>query len=637
VSDLSGFLQSSIWLIPLYPLVAFLLIVLGRWTGFLPPKTGALVVITSTFLGLLHTVFFLSHWGPDYHTLSMSMTWLQAGTLQLPFGVYLDATGMMMLLVVTSVSLLIQIYTHGYMAHDPGYSRFYAYLALFNFSMLALVLSSNLFQMYVFWEMVGVSSYLLIGFWFTRPSAAAAATKAFLMNRIGDFGLLVGILTLLFFTWHYWPGPILAFDNMGGAAQKALESAGPVAFTIMCLLIFLGPVAKSAQIPLHTWLPDAMEGPTPISALIHAATMVAAGVFLIARMYPVFILSPVAMTVIAWVGAITAFVAATIALTQVDIKKALAYSTMSQLGYMVMAMGIGAYTAGLFHLMTHAFFKAMLFLCSGSVIHGCHEEQDMRKMGGLWRYMPITAATYLIGTVAITGVFIFSGFWSKDAIISAAVNKPIFFMIAIATAGMTAFYMFRTYFMTFHGEYRGHASHLHESPKVMTLPLVLLAIPSMLIGGLMSGAFPTGIPAFGELVHYGAEQFREAPNFLVMGISSLVALGGFLTAWSMYGRFKLLDPGRIAAAFQPLYRLCQNKWYFDDAYLGIARKVYLPFADFSAWFDRNIIDGIVGLTASTVNAGSGVLQTIQNGRIQTYLVLFFGAIMVLALVLMWMV
>lgn len=631
---MSEFALDFIWLVPIYPLIAFIAIVLGRWSGLFPEKTGVSLVVASTFLGLVHTLLFLNAWGPAYHTVEVNWPWLQAGTLALPMGYMVDATGMMMLLVVTSVSLLIQIYTHGYMNHDPGYSRFYAYLALFNFSMLSLVLSSNLFQMYIFWEMVGVSSYLLIGFWFTRPSAAQAALKAFLMNRIGDFGLLLGILTLLFFTWNYWPGPILTFTHMEGAAKVALESAGPWIFTLMALLIFMGPVAKSAQIPLHTWLPDAMEGPTPISALIHAATMVAAGVFLIARMYPLFTMSESAMMVIAWVGIITAVVAATIALTQVDIKKALAYSTMSQLGYMVMAMGIGAFSAGLFHLMTHAYFKAMLFLCSGSVIHGCHDEQDMRKMGGLWKFMPVTAATYLIGTIAITGVLPFSGFWSKDEIIASAQSQPLLFALALATAGMTAFYMFRTYFMTFHGEYRGH-EHPHESPKVMTLPLVALAIPSVGIGLLLSGMF--GFPSFGEFVHAGGHHGHHEPNFMVMGLSVLVALGGLLTAWLMYGKPKALDPNKIATAFRPAYDLLWNKWYFDHIYGAIAKNVYLPIAALSAWFDRTIIDGIVGLTASTVYVGGGALRALQNGRVQTYLVFFASGILLLAVILLWMV
>ncbi len=634
---MSNAVQDLVWLIPVYPLIAFLIIVLGRWTGLLKPMSGSPFVILATALGLIHTLLFLGNWGPAYTAVEQNWTWLQAGALQLPIGYFIDGTGMMMLLVVTSVSLLIQIYTHGYMGHDPGYSRFYAYLALFNFSMLSLVLSSNLFQMYIFWEMVGVSSYLLIGFWFTRPSAAAAATKAFLMNRVGDFGLLIGILTLLYFSWTYWQGldpqQLLSFSQMDGAARTALAAAGPVAFTVMAILIFMGPMAKSAQLPLHTWLPDAMEGPTPISALIHAATMVAAGVFLIARMYPVFTISPNAMMIIAWIGALTAFVAATIALTQVDIKKALAYSTMSQLGYMVLAMGLGAYSAGLFHLMTHAYFKAMLFLCSGSVIHGCHEEQDMRKMGGLMKYMPITGITYLIGTIAITGVLPFAGFWSKDEIIASAAEQPLLFMIAIATAAMTAFYMFRTYFMTFHGTYRGHG-HPHESPKVMTMPLAILAVPSVILGFALSGFF--GLPAFSQYVSFGHAHHHD-PNLGVMGLSILVALGGFLVAWLMYGQAKVIDPARIASAFKPVHTLLWNKWYFDQAYGFFARNIYLSFASLSAWFDRTVIDGIVGLTAGTVNASGGAMRALQNGRVQSYLVIFFIAVVLLTVVLMWMV
>jgi NADH:ubiquinone oxidoreductase subunit 5 (subunit L)/multisubunit Na+/H+ antiporter MnhA subunit len=301
---------------------------------------------------------------------------------------------------------------------------------------------------------------------------------------------------------------------------------------------------------------------------------------------------------------------------------------------MVLAMGIGAYAAGLFHLMTHAFFKAMLFLCSGSVIHGCHDEQDMRKMGGLWKYMPITATTYLIGTIAITGVIPFSGFWSKDEIIAASLAQPLLFVIAVTTAALTAFYMFRTYFMTFHGEYRGQG-HPHESPKVMTMPLVALAIPSIFIGLFLSGMF--GFPSFGDFVHFGAHHGHHEPNYLVMGMSLLIALGGMTTAWLLYGSAKVIDPKRIATAFQPLYQFLWNKWYFDHAYGFIAKSIYLPFANLSAWFDRNVIDGIVNLTASTVSASGAALRAIQSGRVQSYLVVFFGSIMLLAFVLLWMV
>lgn len=621
-------LQHSAWLIPLYPLLAFVLIVSLRWVNILKERHGSGIVIVTTVASLLHSALLLLTAKGHFAPFGETITWLQAGPLQLPMGYFVDAAGMMMLLVVTTVSLLIHIYTRGYMSEDPGYSRFYAYLALFNFSMLSLVLSSSLFQMYVFWEMVGVSSYLLIGFWFTKPSAAQAATKAFLMNRIGDFGLLIGILTLLFYSRDWLHGPVLMFSHMPQIAQAALGAAGPTVFTIIAVLLFMGPVAKSAQLPLHTWLPDAMEGPTPISALIHAATMVAAGVFLIARLYPVFTLSSTAMSVIAVVGVLTAFVAATIALTQVDIKKALAYSTMSQLGYMVMAMGLGAYTAGLFHLMTHAYFKAMLFLCSGSVIHGCHHEQDMRQMGGLKHKMPLTWLTYLIGTVAITGVLPFAGFWSKDEILATAYGQPLFFAVALLTAGMTSFYMFRTYFLTFEGEYRGHA-HPHESPNVMTYPLLVLAVPSVLIGAVL--AMGWGVPSFAKLIHFG-EHHHEGFNYLVMGLSTSVAWLGLGLSWLMYGK-KVIDPAKIAAAVRPLYTLSWNKWFFDDAYLGIAQKIYLPFADLSSWFDRTVIDGLVGLSARSVTYTGGVLRRIQTGSLQLYLVVLFVSISVLFIVL----
>jgi NAD(P)H-quinone oxidoreductase subunit 5 len=420
------------------------------------------------------------------------------------------------------------------MAHDPGYVRFYAYLSLFSSSMLGLVISPNLLQIYVFWELVGACSYLLVGFWYERPAAAKAAQKAFVTNRVGDFGLLLGILAL------YWVTGSLEFDVMGDRLQTLVQSGSlsTALASFFAILVFLGPVAKSAQFPLHVWLPDAMEGPTPISALIHAATMVAAGVFLIARMVPVFELLPATMNVIAWTGAFTAFLGATIAITQNDIKKGLAYSTMSQLGYMVMAMGVGASSAGLFHLMTHAYFKAMLFLCAGSVIHGMEAvvghnpvlAQDIRLMGGLRKYMPLTAATFLIGTLAISGIPPFAGFWSKDEILSTTfAANPMLWGIGWLTAGITAFYMFRLYLSTFEGEFRGsdrqiqqqvqmeqlqssgsafgvsvinpqkqmvesasevasHSTHKphhpfpHESPWVMTLPLVILGIPSILIG-----------------------------------------------------------------------------------------------------------------------------------------------------------
>ncbi len=552
------------WLIPVYPLVGAFLLGMGI-LAFNPLTRSLRFVMSgvSVFLAgtaMTHAFFLLFSQIQGHDPYLWSFTWAQAGDFVVQMGFTIDHLAAMMLVVVTTVAFLVQIYSDGYMDHDEGYVRFFAYLSLFSSSMLGLVISPNLVQIYVFWELVGMCSYLLIGFWYDRPSAAEAAQKAFVVNRVGDFGLLLGILGL------YWLTNTFEFEEMGQILQGLVESGavGAGLIAVFSVLVFLGPVAKSAQFPLHVWLPDAMEGPTPISALIHAATMVAAGVFLVARMFPVFEGIPVVMNTIAWTGAGTAFLGATIALSQNDIKKGLAYSTISQLGYMIMAMGSGAYAAGLFHLMTHAYFKAMLFLGSGSVIHGMeavvgHDPvlaQDMRLMGGLRRYMPITAITFLIGTLAICGIPPFAGFWSKDEILGSVFQvSPWLWAVGFGTAGLTAFYMFRIYFLTFEGDFRGlnqelkdqvahsqgqpvpafnfayqmgeptvfgpgamdvrektqteahthedhdhhdhqgHASSPHESPWTMTFPLIALAVPSMVIG-LIGTPFANFFEAF---------------------------------------------------------------------------------------------------------------------------------------------
>jgi NAD(P)H-quinone oxidoreductase subunit 5 len=568
---------------------------------------------------------------------------------------------------VTTVALLVMIYTDGYMAHDKSYVRFYAYLSLFSSSMLGLVISPNLVQVYIFWELVGMCSYLLIGFWFDRPAAADACQKAFVTNRVGDFGLLLGMLGL------YWATGTFEFGLMGERLEQ-LVSSGAISSTlavVFAILVFMGPVAKSAQAPLHVWLPDAMEGPTPISALIHAATMVAAGVFLIARMYPVFEHVPAAMNVIAWTGAATAFIGATTAITQNDIKKGLAYSTMSQLGYMVMAMGVGAYGAGLFHLMTHAYFKAMLFLGSGSVIHGMEDvvghnpalAQDMRLMGGLRKYMPVTSFTFLLGTLAICGIPPFAGFWSKDEILSEAfAANPALWLVGYLTAGMTAFYMFRMYFSTFEGKFRGtdeviknqllgranfgpgamnvaeladdqdhheehHASEPHESPWTMTLPLVMLGIPSALIG-LVGTPFHN---YFGEFIHApgaveAAHEF-DLTEFLVMGGSSVgIVLIGITLAAMMYLQGKI-SPKSIAAKIPTLYNFSLNKWYFDNVYnqvfvIGL-RRVARQVME----IDYRVVDGAVNLTGLATLLGGEGLKYFENGRAQFYALIFLGAVL----------
>jgi NAD(P)H-quinone oxidoreductase subunit 5 len=579
---------------------------------------------------------------------------------------------------------LVMIYTDGYMAHDPGYVRFYAYLSLFSSSMLGLVISPNLVQVYIFWELVGMCSYLLIGFWFYRKAAADACQKAFVTNRVGDFGLLLGILGL------YWSTRSFDFGVIGERLQDMVASGSMSGFlaALFAILVFLGPVAKSAQFPLHVWLPDAMEGPTPISALIHAATMVAAGVFLIARMFPVFEGVPIAMNVIAWTGAFTAFLGATIAITQNDIKKGLAYSTMSQLGYMVMAMGVGAYSAGLFHLMTHAYFKAMLFLGSGSVIHGMESvvghdpayAQDMRMMGGLRKYMPMTAITFLIGTLAISGIPPFAGFWSKDEILgSTFAANPVLWGIGYLTAGITAFYMFRMYLLTFEGKFRGtdatakqvirneqlqsmglafgpgamdpreltieaphgedvdpghdehHAHEPHESPLTMTLPLLILAVPSTLIG-LVGTPFANRFEAFihapGEAVQLAAEAGQESlSEFYVMAGSSVgISLIGISLAVLMYLSRKI-DPSAIAAKIPALYRLSKNKWYFDEIYDQFFVQGSRRLARQVLEVDYKVVDGVVNLAGLvTLLTGEG-LKYFENGRAQFYALIIFVAVL----------
>ncbi|MGE0200847.1 MAG: NADH-quinone oxidoreductase subunit L [Candidatus Melainabacteria bacterium] len=655
----------NVWMVPLYPLAAFILIVLLRSSVLRAPegatgplankKTAMALTVGATFLGLLHAVGVLG-WlfaqGGHVKPIEFNTTWIQAGDFKLSVGYLLDSMTAMMLFVVTFISLFIQIYTNGYMGHDKGYAKFYAYLALFNFSMLGLVLSTNLFQIYIFWELVGVSSYLLIGFWFTKPSAAAACIKAFLMNRVGDFGFLVGILALLFtsyhagtWNWHNYlmahpDQALLSFRALGDVAGALLPVIGAGGLGIIALLIFMGPMAKSAQVPLHTWLPDAMEGPTPISALIHAATMVAAGVYLIGRAFPLFEASEMAMGVVTTIGVLTALVGATIALTQTDIKKALAYSTMSQLGYMVAAMGVGAFTAGLFHLFTHAFFKALLFLCSGSVIHACEDEQDMRRMGGLFGKLPATAWTYLIGTAAISGFPLMSAFFSKDGILEgAAEHNALAYWILMGVAGLTAFYMFRTFFMTFAGSYRG-AAHVHHEDPWMTVPLMVLAVPSLCIGLLLSGLVP-GMPAFAAYIipaggHAGhvLHSFSQLMN-PVSGLATLMFALGLITAWFFYGTTAgQAIPKAIAEKWAPsLYDLFSHKWYFDEIYQSFVDDAYLVFARFSAWFDRSAIDGIANGTGMNTMSAGLALRQLQSGKLQAYVAIFFFGIVTLSLLM----
>lgn len=671
------------WLIPVLPLAGAMLVGLGlisynKATNNLRQKNAVFLV---SLVGAAMVMAFALLWSQiqGHEPYTRTIEWAAAGNFHLAMGYTIDPLSALMLAIVTTISFLVMIYTDGYMAHDRGYVRFFAYLSLFASSMLGLVISPNLVQIYIFWELVGMASYLLIGFWYDRPAAADACQKAFITNRVGDFGLLLGILGL------YWATNSFEFNEVGDRLVDLVQSGaiGAGMATLFAILVFLGPVAKSAQFPLHVWLPDAMEGPTPISALIHAATMVAAGVFLIARMYPLFEPIPSVMNTIAWTGCFTAFLGATIAITQNDIKKGLAYSTISQLGYMVMAMGIGAYSAGLFHLMTHAYFKAMLFLCSGSVIHGMEDvvghdptlAQDMRLMGGLRKYMPITATTFLIGTLAICGIPPFAGFWSKDEILGAAFEaNPALWLVGWVTAGMTAFYMFRMYFLTFCGPFRGqdkqiredilaeakmgqpalafgpgamdpqelaeegqdhsHGHHRdtpHESPLTMTFPLMALAVPSVLIG-LVGTPFANYFEEFifpPETVAEAAEHAGEfdLAEFLIMGGNSVgIALIGITLASLMYLKGKI-DVKAIAAKIQPLYQLSRNKWYFDEIYDFLFVRGSRRLARQVMEVDYRVVDGAVNLTGLiAVITGEG-LKYFENGRAQFYaLIVFVGVL-----------
>lgn len=664
------------WLIPVLPLfgatvVGVGLISFNQATNNLR-QLNAVFILTCLGAALVMSGALLWDQLQGHASYTQMFEWAAAGDFHLEMGYVIDHLSALMLVIVTTVAFLVMIYTDGYMAHDPGYVRFYAYLSLFASSMLGLVISPNLVQVYIFWELVGMCSYLLIGFWYDRKAAADACQKAFVTNRVGDFGLLLGILGL------YWATGSFDFGAIGEKLESLVSSgalSGAIA-ALLAILVFLGPVAKSAQFPLHVWLPDAMEGPTPISALIHAATMVAAGVFLVARMYPVFEQIPIAMDTIAFTGCFTAFLGATIALTQNDIKKGLAYSTISQLGYMVMAMGIGAYSAGLFHLMTHAYFKAMLFLCSGSVIHGMegvvgHDPilaQDMRVMGGLRKYMPITATCFLIGTLAICGIPPFAGFWSKDEILGLAFQaNPILWLVGWMTAGMTAFYMFRMYFMTFEGGFRGndqaakdgvlrfyglmpnfgpgamnvkeldhesghddhgHASEPHESPLTMTFPLMVLAVPSVLIGLVgrpWANQFEAFIHAPGEVLEHAAE-FEWTEFYVMAGNSIGIALIGITLASLMYWQHKI-NPQAIADKFPVLYRFSLNKWYFDDLYDRLFVKGSRRLARQIMEVDYKVIDGAVNLTGLvTLVSGEG-LKYLENGRAQFYALIVFGAVL----------
>jgi len=620
-----------VWLIFLLPLFSFIIISFFV-RPFVKPesKVAGYVIITALFGSLaLSTWALMAVMAAPHHELTMpDISWVvieNGVTIQI--GLIMDSLTAVMLIVVTVVSLMVQIYSQGYMHGDPGYHRYFAFMSLFTASMIGLVLADNLLFLFVFWELVGLCSYLLIGFWFHRPAARNAATKAFVVTRLGDFGFLAAILAL-----YYNTGTFDIAELHGLAISGVL---GGAALTWAAIGIFSGAVGKSAQFPLHTWLPDAMEGPTPVSALIHAATMVAAGVFLVARTFPLFAHSVEALTTVVVIGAFTAIFAASMGLVMNDIKRVLAYSTISQLGYMMLGLGAGGIAIGIFHLFNHAFFKALLFLGAGSVNHATGTF-DMRQMGGLRKFMPWTYATFVIASLSIAGIWPLAGFWSKDEILATSLaNQPVLFALALITVFMTAFYMFRAVFMTFGGEYRGGSpeahSHPHESPPVMVTPMVILAILAV-VSGLWN---VTG--QFGAFMGHGetrgfVEGFFGILTHPLPWISLIAAGSGILLAYAMYST-KWLSAERIGSLFKPLYTLFYRKYWFDELYENIIVKVLLLkglFAGFQI-FDNNAVDGAVNGVANGAIATGRVIRRTQTGQLQ-----FYGLVMgigVLAIVL----
>jgi NADH-quinone oxidoreductase subunit L len=610
--------------IPLIPLSAAVFnLFIGSKLGKKTPGIVATLAVAASCASAFYVFWLLPSGGVFRDTL---YTWIESGALQVKISFQADALTSVMLLIVTGIGFLIHVYSLGYMAADQDMPRFFIYLNLFIFFMLVLVMADNLLVLFVGWEGVGLCSYLLIGFWYQDHNNAIAGNKAFIVNRIGDFGFVLGIFLLVTELGRqgFWT---LDFAEL----QKHVRLLNPQVLAAAALLLFIGATGKSAQIPLFVWLPDAMAGPTPVSALIHAATMVTAGVYMTARLHFLFSLAPSILTLIAWIGAATAIFAATIALTQNDIKKVLAYSTISQLGYMFLAVGLGAYSAAIFHVFTHAFFKACLFLSAGSVIHALNGEQDMRKMGGLKAHMPITYGAYVIATLAIAGAPLTAGFFSKDMILWRAFSHGAYFLWAIGfiTAGLTALYMFRQLFMVFSGECRAdeHArAHLHESPATMTVPLVVLAAGSIFAGWLGAPEYLWEnrwdvwlAPVFGaEEGHHGA---LETEIYVTLATLGLIAVAIYL-AYARYRRkARAIDTDSESTG--SLYRLSLNKYYIDEIYdVAIVR----PFTAFSAWlarvFDPKVVDGIANGIGRTARGMSVLWQGVQTGNVQHYLVGF---------------
>jgi len=641
--------SSYIALIPLLPLAGFVILGLfgKRFFKNFSGIIGCVILLASTILAFYaayHYFFADGRLNGAYQTLvPVKYTWLDFNSsLSIDMGIVLDPISVMMLVVVTFVSLMVHIFSLGYMKGEPRFGTYYSFLSLFTFSMLGLVIASNIFQIYIFWELVGVSSYLLIGFYYDRPSAVAASKKAFVVTRFADLGFLIGILILGFQSQTFdFNTMIQRLTDVGSPQLLAIASAsflGVSLLTWALTLVFIGGAGKSAMFPLHIWLPDAMEGPTPVSALIHAATMVVAGVYLVARLFPIFHINGASLHVVTWVGAISAFLAAVIACTQTDIKRVLAYSTMSQIGYMMFALGVSGYggqsgigyTASMFHLFTHAFFKSLLFLCAGAVIHIVHSN-EMNDMGGLRKFMPVTNIAFLVGCLAISGVPPFAGFFSKEEILMAAwQSNTVIYYIGLITSGITAYYMFRLYFSVFWNKAPGssvisrHATS--ESSFTMMLPLVVLSTGSLLVGLIPFSKFIStdGKPYPAEL-HL---TFSVAPVAL--------ALTGILIAYSLY--FKQSDrPRKLAAALGLIYKAAYRKFYIDEIYLFTTRKIIFNLVGRpAAWIDRNIVDGTMNGIAKTTNRISILIKGVQSGKVQSYAMYFFGGIIVLVILFLYL-
>ncbi len=632
---------SYIYLIPIIPLVVFL--ILGINYQKIKPSISGLIgvggLLVSALLSYYAAYQYFFVYGKiegKFPAIIEKSVWMNfTETLHIDMGILVDSISIMMLVVVSTISLMVHIYSRGYMRGDPGFTKFFAFLGLFSFSMFGLVLATNLFQIYIFWELVGVSSYLLIGYYYTKPSAVAAAKKAFIVTRFADLGFLIGILIMGYYTGTF---DFETLNNPEGSAILNWASTSFMGLSVITwglILIFIGGAGKSAMLPFHIWLPDAMEGPTPVSALIHAATMVVAGVYLVARLFPMFyfVEEGFALQIVAYVGGISSLFAAIIAITQTDIKRVLAFSTMSQLGYMMMALGVSGYDghegvgymASMFHLFTHAMFKALLFLGAGSVIHAVHSNY-LKDMGGLRKYMPITNITFLIAALAIAGVPPFAGFWSKDEILVAAFeNNQLLYYSGLLVAGLTAFYMFRIYFGIFWGKEKNYEHTPHESPKSMTYPLLFLALLTVFVGFI----------PFSKYVSADNKGFEAHLNYPLAALAVGVGLIGIGTAWVFYKKENSLSD-KYAKSFGKLYKWAYHKFYFDELYLFVTKKILFDSVSAPiAKFDKKVVDGTMEGIGNKTALFSKKIKGIQSGKLQDYAFTFMAGVVILALVLIY--